>query len=177
MTDDEMTSERLPVDSSPDLTDHDKVAEEHAEPSDLPTEVDWLLRALVTSANAAIKFELPITLYVGGLIVSGLLVGGERYFDAIADEIAAGTIPTDEAPSDSAVETPSFPEILRGYGKGYESATGQEIDAWPEFIHVLDAQAFSPSGPIPTTRGVPWRGLLRRVDAFSYGRLETATGK
>jgi hypothetical protein len=165
-----------PRGSSPDSTSADDTANDQTEPTESPTEVDWLLRVLVASANSSTTFEMPITLYVGGLIVSGILVGGEQYFNAAADQIAAGVTPADQAPPDSKVEAPSYADTLREYGKVYESATGQRIDTWPEFIHVLDAQTFSPTGAIPTTKGVPWRGLLRHVDAFSFGRLTTAPG-
>jgi len=44
---------------------------------------DWFLQFLVNLANKN-RFELDITLTVGGILISGTLVGVRQYFDDLS---------------------------------------------------------------------------------------------
>ena len=48
---------------------------------------DWLLQSLVNMANVS-ELEIGITLQVSGLLVSGILVGGKKYFEGFAEDFA-----------------------------------------------------------------------------------------
>jgi hypothetical protein len=53
---------------------------------------DWFLQKLVNMANYG-GFEFGITLQIGGFLVSGVLVGGAKYFDGFAADFASGVDP------------------------------------------------------------------------------------
>ena len=53
-----------------------------------------------------------------------------------------------------------------------EDADPVEDPPSPLFLHLNGARTFSPGGhPIPTNRGVWWRGRLDSIDAWSFGEL------
>ena len=52
-------------------------------------DLDWHLQVLVEDAND-FGVEIPITLFVPGAVVSGVLTSGKVYFDLFADRFAAG---------------------------------------------------------------------------------------
>lgn len=128
---------------------------------------DWLLQHLVTFANHDKDFSQPITLWVGGGVISGLMVSGERFFDAYTDEFVQRF-------------TPEAAEVtratLRRIGSRY-----YEKDEVPNgnntiYIHLLDAKFWSPSGCIPSGngQGVTWRGRISQVVGYSLGQLRQA---
>jgi hypothetical protein len=51
--------------------------------------VDWFLQALVSSVNEESAI-IPITLSVGGLLISGEMIGGKAYFNEFARQFKDG---------------------------------------------------------------------------------------
>ncbi len=48
----------------------------------------------------------------------------------------------------------------------------QQSSTPPQFIHLIDSRCFSPGGqPLPSNRGVLWRGKVNAVSGFTLGSL------
>lgn len=127
-------------------------------------ERDWLLQHLVTHANQYPDYEKSITLWVGGGMVTGILVSGSRYFDEYIAEFTSNMSPA------GAESTRS---VLREIGKSYYEKDPEPIANHTAFIHLIDAKLWTPSGAVPAIQnsGVIWRGRLSQVTGFSLGQI------
>ncbi|KGK58581.1 hypothetical protein FHR53_000663 [Xanthomonas arboricola] len=127
--------------------------------------VDWYLQKLVGIANSS-DAQFGITLFVDGIIVSGQLVSGKQYFEAFAQEFSAAY------PGD-AEEREEIRRAFASHASIYDSEDdAQQSSAPPQFIHLIDARCFSPAGqPLPSNRGVLWRGKVNAVSGFTLGSL------
>jgi hypothetical protein len=135
----------------------------------LEVPVDWFLQKLVAVMNESPESYVGITLNVGGILVSGELISGKRYFEAFAKEYADGSraVGLDSAVADQ-LET-SLADLGRIYDEPDEWG---ETAAWPHFIHLRNAQFFWPGQlPVPMNRPVWWRGRIEAVDGFVLGSL------
>lgn len=127
------------------------------------TSVDWFLQRLVALANEG-PLEFGVTLYVEGLIVSGQLVGGKKYFSEFAREFSDAYPGDDEARSNVRAAFESNGDI-------YDHEQNDELPP-PQFIHLIDARCYHQNGqPLPSNRGTPWRGRINAVSGFNLGRL------
>lgn len=120
---------------------------------------DPLLELLIEMTDET-GAELPITLQVSGLVVSGKLIGKAAYLDEFTCLFAQGM--TDR----QAVEglRKSFAEISS------DSESGVAVP--PTAVHVKDAALFGVGNmPVPYERGALWRGRLSEVDAFFLGEI------
>ncbi|HVT36067.1 MAG TPA: gas vesicle accessory protein GvpU [Nevskiaceae bacterium] len=129
---------------------------EHASP-------DFYLRELVTIVNKT-GLTFPITLWVGGSVVSGYLIGGADYFEELGSSLetffASAKVDDPMSIANSLVEP---------YRKHYEDIPDE--DPPPTYIHLRNARVFAPGqNPMPSV-GTIWRGRLSRVDGFSFGNL------
>ncbi|WP_062266908.1 gas vesicle accessory protein GvpU [Endozoicomonas arenosclerae] len=124
---------------------------------------DWFLQSLVISVIQA-DFTIPITLNVGGQLVSGELICGSKYFHGFADEFTSGW--TDQK---SAEHTRAH------FTRPAEEYVKEKFEKNPDcvqFIHLKNTRFFNTNGqPIPGNRGVWWRGQLSKVDGFMLGTL------
>ena len=122
---------------------------------------DWFLQGLVVMVNGS-ELEIGITLTVGGLLVSGYMVSGHKYFEGFAEDFGSG-----------------FPKDIKNPGDGYKELGKIYTD--PEhpldsrstsFIHLKNARFYHNSGgAVPQNRGVWWRGRLTAVDGFMLGNF------
>jgi hypothetical protein len=127
---------------------------------------DWFLQSLVMLVNKS-DIQLGITLQVGGMLVSGSLVGGAAYFAGFADDISA---PFAENPEVADAVKASYLEFSQIYRP---DSTDGEVPP-PMFIHLKDARIFGAAAiPIPMNRGVWWRGRVSEVSAFVLGTLSS----
>jgi hypothetical protein len=134
---------------------------------------DWFLQTLVSIANR-FKEEVGfgITLFVGGALVSGILVGGRHYFLGFAEEFAAGAAEDDV----KANLEESIGSLTRIYDEPDAAGADDEMEHLdpPRYIHLKDARVYAAgSEPVPGNRGVWWRGRLDAVDGFVLGQLST----
>lgn len=124
--------------------------------------VDTLLVALVTAIDRA-GGELGVTLNVGGCVVSGLLSPEADYVRGIATDFrAAGAQELADAFDES------------GGAEGLEGDRGDPVprEERAVYLHLREARVFAPGEtPLPTDRGVWWRGRLDRVDGWFFGHL------
>jgi hypothetical protein len=131
-------------------------------------DADWFLQALVDMANGS-DTEFPVTLNVGGMLVSGTLVGGHKYFEGFAKDFFSGW---SESTRESAGTLEKwFAELGEIYTADKKADGGNPL-ASIRFIHLKNARFFQPGvAPIPTNRGVWWRGRLEAVEGFVLGTL------
>jgi hypothetical protein len=114
-------------------------------------ESDWFLTSLVDFINKHHN-EVPVTLLVNGVLVSGLLCCYEKYFEAVG-------LDTQKLFGEE--------EFPKSKANGGASET-----ALPIFIHVKEARFFSGSQALPKGKGLWWRGRISEISGFSFGRLK-----
>jgi hypothetical protein len=113
---------------------------------------------------------MPITLSVGGLLISGDMIGGKTYFDEFARQFKDGfrNISSETA---STIEE-AFKRLGDVYDPIQKESQGIAAISKPHLIHLKDAQIYqSGAGLPPSEKGVLWRGRLEAVDGFTLGRV------
>jgi hypothetical protein len=123
--------------------------------------VDWWLQSLVSLANNS-QIEFGITLNVEGLVVSGLLVSGRKYFELFAQEFAT-SLPCDSEETEDYIR-----EKFAGNADIYDT----DAEDPPNFIHLTNCRFFGQGGLIPSNKGVLWRGKIETVSGFNLGVLQ-----
>ena len=118
------------------------------------------------------ELSLPITLNVSGVLISGHMVSGHKYFEGFANDLKNGMYNIKEENAEK------FISPFRKLGDIYSTDKREHEDepdqprSLPKFIHLKDARIFHPnSQPIPANRGVWWRGRLEAIDGFILGIL------
>jgi hypothetical protein len=144
---------------------------------------DWFLRSLVLAANAVGDGpRVPITLYVGGTVITGDIVSGLAWFEGLAREIEEHS-PKEGSDARAKRRTRStlpsadqqipLSRFLRETGERVYHT--ENASRPPAYIHLADATIVVPNGrPIPAEGGVYWRARLSQIDAFHLGRLEAS---
>jgi len=123
---------------------------------------DWFLQFLVNLANKN-RFELDITLTVGGILISGTLVGVKQYFDELSTFFAN--------PFDSG-KNPDIKETFKQIGDQCACVAPSEQTETPSYIHLKNVNfANAQSRSIPGNAGLWWRGRISEVQGFSPGKL------
>jgi hypothetical protein len=134
-------------------------------PTQVWTEPDWFLGLLVNLANRA-DFDLTITLTVGGLLISGRVIGASRFFREVSEFVkqkAAG-ISTE-------VREALFDEPAQVYEKERDAEDRDDRPS-PRYIHLRDARVYDAAGNRVPRDATWWRGRLDAVDGFMIGALE-----
>lgn len=127
---------------------------EHGQPIE---EQDWFLTSLVSIVNK-LEVQPSITLFVGGMMVSGQLMSDKRYFEELGRR-------WDAALGEQIGESPT--EEFAGPFKD-----GAATPEPPSYIHLQGARMSIPG--VRSSRSsepIYWRGLLRAVDGFFMGEL------
>lgn len=131
------SDENLPIDNDVDVADR-------------------LLQLIVGYANKNLRF--PLTLFVGGNIISGYLIGRKEYFEQFTTHF---TIGWDEE------NARQFKEMF-GVFDDPSDEDNTPVETL-QYIHMKDAKVFTPGQePIPAN-GLLWRGRLAAVDGFTFG--------
>lgn len=136
---------------------------------------DPILAMLTSMANFS-GVELDITLFVGGVVISGVLIGGAEYMEAYARQFNATL--GDALSEEDQRSTIEFAEgIARDvYAKDAtpEQKTQIRTSNKTMFIHLKDAR-FVTDGAGMIFLGEEgqgfWRGRLDKVDGFTLGAL------
>jgi hypothetical protein len=139
---------------------------------------DSFLKLLVDAANKT-GMGIPVTLTVGGLLISGQLAARRDYFHAFAQTLRNVNF----TPSDSAAAAAAASFLEEAFARPLETAAESPeeptIIGDPEFLHLRDARVWHPSDdrsiPGSGSTGVWWRGQLTAVDGWTLGTLETVT--
>lgn len=142
---------------------------------------DWLLRGLVglihgveregERLGVTVTLGIPVTLHIGGFLVSGYVISGKEYFEEFS-QIAQRGLPDIFDEENKEKIAASFLRL----GDQYESEedTVEEAVALSRynFVHLRDAIFLHPSGdPVPADGGMLWRTKLEAVDGFTLGML------
>lgn len=135
----------------------------------LRPESDYLLEILVSMANS-VGVSVGVTILTHGFLISGMLVGGAEYFEALGRGFgsAKGTTPEMANALQKAFSSGAEPYRL--------AKMGEDVSMTPTaYIHLKDARFFSGQGaPIQGakgTEGMLWRGRLSEVSGFTVGNL------
>lgn len=124
---------------------------------------DFLLQTLVDHINSGYDSQLGITLQMKGLLVTGTLIAGDKYFDQFAN-IFAGASKSEVAEHNR--------KTFAAYGDRYREGRDEEAspkESKTNYIHLQDCTFSTPSGF--TNYSVLWRGKIAQVDGFFLGKL------
>jgi hypothetical protein len=125
---------------------------------------DWFIQSLVNIANVA-PLSFGVTLQVSGLLVSGYLVSGKAYFEAIGQQIVSGF-------EQNAALADQMRKMFETFESAYPSDPAQADRPVPQFIHLQNARFYSTDGkPVPTDTGVWWRGRISEISGIVIGIL------
>ena len=123
---------------------------------------DQLLTRMVTLFNLNSEAKVGITLTVSGLVVSGTLVSGAKYFDAANETWFKGDLAAIWS-----LEVEHYRQLADGTDKADLSA---EI-ARTGYIHLLDAVVHEGGRQLGLEA---WRGRLTEVSGWSLGALRAS---
>lgn len=128
--------------------------------------VDWLLAQLIALADNG-GVETGMTLQLGGLVISGVLISGREYFVEAAKITAAAKV-TGTAGPDLAQVLARMMDQFKGI---YPAAGAGEWDEGrkPTYIHLRNARIALPSGGASPPS--LWRGKLTSVDGYVIGEM------
>lgn len=143
------------------MSDDDEESVPHLDPG----EPDWYLQYLVRLVNDA-DAEFPLTLYAGGLVISGVLASGRRYFESLELQFAE-LFERGGADDPGAVSA----QLVTAGKQIYADRDHAARKAPPHYIHLRDARVFSAGHKPMPQEGTWWRGRIAEVDGFSFGRL------
>lgn len=158
----------------------EKIQDEHVDSR------DWLLQDLARLSNE-LGFEFPVTLFAGGLMISGFTVSGARYFDWLGAQIEEGVKPSVSATLAAKIGK-SFKERGEPYRERQEeiaeqiraAEAGEEIaenksEEDPienvSYIHLRNVRILGLAGTAPVVypASAIWRGHIGHIDGFVYG--------
>ncbi|PEN15107.1 hypothetical protein CRI94_02125 [Longibacter salinarum] len=132
--------------------------------NDRAPERDWFLALLVDHVNEH-GGSIPLTITVGGSVVTGTLIGVGEYYERTADDLSdvfpsrADTITEalQQAGTDSVNAVKRHKEQVR---------KGETELETPHFLHLRNVQFLSAG---PTTETALWRGRIDDISGFSLG--------
>jgi hypothetical protein len=128
---------------------------------------DWFIQSLVNVANLA-PLSFGVTLQVSGLLVSGYLVSGKTYFEAIGQQIVSGL-------SQNAALADQMRKMFATFESAYPNDPGQSERPVPQFVHLQNARFYSTDGtPVPANEGVWWRGRISQISGIVIGILNVS---
>lgn len=131
--------------------------------------VDCLLQSLVEIVNSE-SANIPITLSIGGLLISGDMIGGKIYFNEFARQFKDGFRDISSETASTIEET--FKRLGDVYDPIQKESQGSAAMPKPYMIHLKDAQIYQSGASLPPSeKRVLWRGRLESVDGFSLGKL------
>lgn len=134
---------------------------------DQPEGVDWFLANQIWFADA-FNVEQGVTLNVGGLLVSGILISGRTYFKELASLLRSSTQGT---------QSEQFGEMLGNHNEIFNQIYPErkEDEPYPNrptsYVHLRNARIIGSNGSMIGNNVVLWRGKLASVDGFSFGNI------
>lgn len=145
------------------------VPEEKEREPETHEDADYILQMLSYMANEHVS-GFPITLIVGGLLISGVLVSRKEFLQDLKQKLrdSMSRLPDE---SKEFMEKGYFPTFM----PEEESGKLRYIEE-VRYIHLKNARTFYGNGAsIPASEeGVLWRGKLDTINGFWYGSLSAA---
>ena len=132
-----------------------------AEETKIPDyQADEYLRELVRLVSGT-ESSFPVTLYMNGLVISGQIVSGHRYFEELRDQYAIYF-----GDSENSKKTIDY---LTSPGKIYLDSDENKSMPPIRYIHLQNARVMSNGNKPMPAEGVWWRGRISSIDAFNFG--------
>ncbi|MEU5945122.1 hypothetical protein ABZ793_06115 [Micromonospora sp. NPDC047465] len=126
---------------------------------------DVVLQILAKGAQEG-GLELGVTLSVSGGLVTGTLVGRDRWFQELGDFIEqAADRPDARSLADE------LGELMSEVGKPADGEDGFVSTLQYVFIHLINARYVQGSQLMPNQGTMLWRGRISEVAGFSVGTL------
>ena len=128
------------------------------------SEGDVLLSELVRLADDQ-GLEVGITVYIGGTVISGMLVSGQEFLEASALRLQSV-----EGPPETKATLEHFFRSQRDQQYASSGAASTEGEDVPSvgYLHLRGARPFDAKGPY-LEEGVWWRGRIDQIDGFNFG--------
>ena len=136
-------------------------------------EGDNVLEELVRLADAY-DLQVGITVYIGGTLISGLLVSGRHFFEGSALRLTQA-----KGPQQTKARLAKFfkKQMKQTYPSSGEAAPEKTDGKAPVgYIHLKNARPFDAEGPY-LREGVWWRGRIDRIDGFNFGVVDDSGPK
>lgn len=133
-----------------------------------PIEADGLLQLLVSYSELGI--ETPVTLLVGGITISGVIISAASYMENAGAQLSAALKNHDAALAETVEQ--SFAQLKQDVEE--QSRLADEAGVLSaRCIHLKQARYFSPGQDgLPSNRdGIYWRGRLSAISGFSLGEF------
>jgi hypothetical protein len=131
-------------------------------------EADWFLQELVAFTNRT-GFEVGVTLVVGGIMVSGMMIGGRKYFEQFADIIKHSLTQAIDAEFGEMMGN-SYATVAEIYKPVGDGEVEPSAITKPGYIHMKDAVLYHPNdSPRLVVNHALWRVRITAVDAFTLG--------
>jgi len=122
---------------------------------------DWFLQDLVHLANDT-DLQVGLTLATPAGIISGILISVEQYFVLFGEAFAASWPEAEADRLRAHYAELGKPRLQKSDGESLPPA---------QFLHLKDAKLSTPSGQIPASEGLLWRGSIASISGFSLGLL------
>jgi hypothetical protein len=129
---------------------------------------DWLLENFVLNATL-LEANIGITLMVGGIVITGTLIGVKEYFREFGKLLATGHSSLSsnniiKQYEDIGLQT--FQDMKTEYEEGPEIVLNRLT-----YIHLKNAKILHGNLLIPNGADFLWRGRLIEIDGFALGSL------
>ncbi|MDQ7814209.1 MAG: hypothetical protein RDU25_00160 [Patescibacteria group bacterium] len=131
-------------------------------PSTAPEGVDPLLWAFAGLAESG--FGMPVTLQIGGALLTGRIISSKQYLEGLADGFAKANVLNEAGETQSEEVSRAMTESLV---KGM-SDLASKVGRMP-YLHLTDATIRSPDGNTVRLQAAVWRGRLDAVAGFVLG--------
>ncbi|MEG5058781.1 hypothetical protein QUB60_12040 [Microcoleus sp. A2-C5] len=132
---------------------------------------DVLLILLINIADDFVgKVNINITLFVQGLIVSGVLIGEKPYFEGLYNVVNSSFSSFEEREKEVEAFLTNYKSLCAKLS-GNQKEQNQLRNI--EYIHLKDVHFYSGNTTIPNNSSPYWRGDLNRVDGFCLRNLST----
>jgi hypothetical protein len=121
-------------------------------------ESDWFLQALVGFVDGTER-EIGITLQARGIVLSGFLVSGHKYFDGFADDFATAVVHKEAAGK--------IRQEIAKFGDQYKTKPKADHPL-PMYLHLKKPRMYGPG-----VKASPnwWRGRVSEVSGYFLGVL------
>lgn len=124
-------------------------------------EPDFYLQTLINIVNRNPGVNVPITVTVNGILISGWIIGGKEYFETFAKDFS-------DAFDGAADQKSKLQSMLAAPASRYEPE--KLDDDAPHYLHLRDARVLDGGTAIPE-KGVLWRVRADAVDSMTLGLL------
>uniref|UniRef100_A0A6M3XWM1 Uncharacterized protein n=1 Tax=viral metagenome TaxID=1070528 RepID=A0A6M3XWM1_9ZZZZ len=118
---------------------------------------DLMLQLIVSFAEK--NAGSAITLFVNGTVISGTTVSQKAFLENWVSTISDG------------FEAETVEALREAFGLDEDAEESDRDVADRNWIHLRDAQVFTPGGPPMPANGLLWRGKIHEVNGFSFGRF------